>query len=767
MPLIHKSSVSELARFSECPQLFSNADAGIWRMEVGRQWHDTLAAQATELNPHTLTEFPVDGILHVRNWQIQLKGRIDQWIPAPNGGCIREIKTIQAMEGDDATLRRQYPEYILQTALYGALMLSANPGAAITMELAFVDIADGMTHCIKLDDQDQQALDKHLNHFVDYLEHRRQFRQNFFHCNLPPPFSQWREGQQSLHQDLQKAISEDSIIYLEAPTGFGKTGVALDVALHALQKDQIDRIVYLTGKSSGQIPVVDHLRQLGAFSLRYFQMRNRSLHQSPFADTSAAMSPEESRQRWEQLGMRPHDLFEEGSATVAHRTVMEIAEQTGIDAYAISRLLLRYAEVWIGDYNYLFHPGSHRVFTEQPNWDPARTLVLIDEAHNLPARVADAWSCSWESTRIAELLSWIHYESPGSPLIRHLDRLLSMLNKKCLSRECEPHEVDELLDWLQQFATSLEQTHCDWLQMPENTREALWDLMATHTRGLNPLNRPLYWRPKRGEIRMICQDPSAIIKDRILPLRQCIFMTATLGPLSYFQSRCGLQEKGSHQIGEAPWMKGAYSMAVDQRADTRYQQRRKNLPLTAQTIADFKKNHSLPVVVFTPSFDYASQIEEQLAFQHPYLRSVRQPSNLPQSEQATWIEEQLPFVDIMLLVMGSRFAEGIDMLGGRIERAIVVGPALPSPDPVLEAKTRNHPLPRAQAFEQLYQIPGMIRVSQSIGRLVRAPGQQVSIILHCQRFAEPTYQNLLPQHCQGGTLITNNTDLNNWLETLI
>jgi Rad3-related DNA helicase len=210
-------------------------------------------------------------------------------------------------------------------------------------------------------------------------------------------------------------------------------------------------------------------------------------------------------------------------------------------------------------------------------------------------------------------------------------------------------------------------------------------------------------------------------------------------------------------------MNGAFSIAVDQRADTRYQQRRKNLPLTAKTIADFKHDHHLPVVVFTPSFDYAAQIEEQLAFHHPYLRSIRQPSDLPQSEQATWIEEQLPFVDIMLLIMGSRFAEGIDMLGGRIERAIVVGPALPSPDPILEAKTRNHPLPREQAFEQLYQIPGMIRVSQSIGRLVRAPGQQVSIILHCQRFAEPAYQNLLPPQCQGGTLITSDRDLENWI----
>lgn len=763
MPLIHQSSVSELARFSECPELFGNSDAGIWRMEAGRQWHDTLAAQAVKLNPLTITEFAIENTLFVRNWQIQLKGRIDHWIPSPNGGCIREIKTIQKLEGDDSTLRRQYPEYFLQTALYGALMQAAKPTATLIMELAFVDINDGMTHCVKLDDQDRSLLNKHLHHFVDYLEDRRLFRERFFHCTLPPPFEEWRDGQQALHRQLQESMSNDSIIYLEAPTGFGKTGVALDVALRRLQKDHIDRIVYLTGKSSGQLPVIGHLGKLSDLSLRYFQMRNRSLHQSPFASTSAAMSPEELRERWQQAGLRPNDLFEEGSGTVSHDTIMRIADQTGIDAYAISRLLLRYAEVWIGDYNYLFHPGSHRVFTEQPNWDPARTLVLIDEAHNLPSRVADAWSCAWESTRIAELLSWIHYESPGSPLIRHLDRLLSILNKKSPAGECEPQETEQLLDWLEQFATSLEQYHCDWLQMPENIREALWDLLATHTRGLNPLNRPLYWRPKRGEIRMICQDASAIIENRLQTLGQCIFMTATLGPLSYFQSRCGLKNRGTHLVGEAPWMENAYAMAVDQRADTRFQQRRANLPLTTQTIADFKDNHPHPVVVFTPSFDYASQIEEQLSFRHPYLRSVRQPPDLPQGEQATWIEEQLPFVDIMFLVMGSRFAEGIDMLGGRIERAIVVGPALPSPDPILEAKTRNHPLPRAQAFEELFQIPGMIRVSQSIGRLVRAPGQKVHIILHCQRFAEATYQNLLPPHCRGGTLITNDDDLKNWL----
>ena len=120
------------------------------------------------------------------------------------------------------------------------------------------------------------------------------------------------------------------------------------------------------------------------------------------------------------------------------------------------------------------------------------------------------------------------------------------------------------------------------------------------------------------------------------------------------------------------------------------------------------------------------------------------------------------------LVLGSGFAEGIDLLGGRVTHAMVVGPALPEVNAVQKARLdtlERAGLKRDAAFQRVYQVPGMQRVNQAVGRLVRAPGQRAKVLLHCRRFIEPSYAALLDPAYQFGVTIADDGELAGWLGT--
>ncbi|MCX6932694.1 MAG: helicase, partial [Verrucomicrobia bacterium] len=142
-----------------------------------------------------------------------------------------------------------------------------------------------------------------------------------------------------------------------------------------------------------------------------------------------------------------------------------------------------------------------------------------------------------------------------------------------------------------------------------------------------------------------------------------------------------------------------------------------------------------------------------------------QPRLTDLAAQTAWVEESLVLTDALFLVLGSSFAESIDLLGGRVTHAMVIGPALPEVNAVQRARIAElRDLGREAAFRRVYQIPGMAKVNQALGRLVRAPGQRARVLLHCRRFAELSYAQLLARDYQFGQNIATDSELTAWLD---
>src|SRR5208337_4998621 len=171
----------------------------------------------------------------------------------------------------------------------------------------------------------------------------------------------------------------------------------------------------------------------------------------------------------------------------------------------------------------------------------------------------------------------------------------------------------------------------------------------------------------------------------------------------------------------------------------------------AATVAALSRSASSAVAVFFPSYAYAEAVGREMALASPSLRVALQPRQASLSAQAAWVEASLADSDALFLVLGSGFAESIDLLGGRVTHAMIVGPALPEVNAVQRARLQElSELGREAAVERVYRIPGMQKVNQALGRLVRAPGQSARVLLHCRRFAEPGYERLLAPEYRSG-----------------
>lgn len=768
-------AAGELADFRSGPRESGHGRVGRWRTEAGVAWHRELQDQvtrerATAGDDAARYEVPISATWTHQGWTIEIQGRIDQVLVAGARTVLREVKTVRRpLPERPDFLRESYASYFAQAATYQVLagLLPDYAQQRVEAELMFVDIGTGTTQCVPLADDAQALFDAQVRVLWDFLEARRGARDRLDAARFLPPFDELRPGQEHVDEALDRAATQARILAFEAPTGFGKTGYALHFALRQLKARAVDRVVYLTGKSTGQLQVVNELERTWPGVVRYYQMRSKAEHaiRSPMhsCDDYGGGCRDGIEERWAQADLRPSQLLATGPLDLP--SVRAMGERTGVCPFEISRAVLAYADLWIGDYNYIFHPRSSGVFRYQPGFDPARTLVLVDEAHNLPSRVASAWSGELQAARLNELAVELSFAGAPQGLQRAVENLHHHVQRQrpTVRIDLAGHYI--LRDLLADLDTQLNAAPLDPELMRPGAMEALWEMAGLMVTLEHDHLDLLLWVPDSGTVRVTCLDASWETGRQLREFGQVMLLSATLRPLPQFVSSLGLTPTDvAHVPAQAPWRIDAYDVAVDCRVDTRFRTRTRHLGHTAETILSLYIAAAGPVIVLFPSYKYAGDIANVLLTLDPGLRVALQPRGVDLAGQRVFVEESLIASDVLMLVMGSGFTEGIDALGGRVSHAMVVSPGLPEADAVQAARMESlSHLPQGRAFHEVYQVPGMRKVNQALGRLVRAPGQRAKVLLHCRRFAESSFQSLLDDDFQPRKLVRTDDDLREWL----
>ncbi len=835
-------SVGEFSDFTTGPHDAGGGQAGLWRAQLGTHWHNELRARASEETPGAEFEVAITGRIFHGGWTLALTGRIDQLVRTTAALTLREIKTVtRPLPVDESVLRADYPGYFIQLASYLTLAriapssfgkesssLVTGPmsltSSALRAELVFVETGSGLSQTVPLTSADEGLFRAQLERVAEFLNLRLRARERLRGLRFQSPFTTLRPGQETTQAELTTSFEQQPLVLFEAPTGFGKTGVLLEFALGQLRAGHFDRALYLTSKSTGQLQVVRTLSAMTAgpsgagksdkvkvesapasgLSPPNFQLsttatpvavwhvRNKSEHciNATFHCVRESCGYlDRLEARWPASGLSRFYLFEN------HPRDLDTLRAAGRDAricpYEITRAALAFNDVWIGDYNYVFAPRTRPLFYHQPGFDPARTLLILDEAHNLPSRVADAHSHAARAEDARALLGELEHLHAPTPLVRAWESWSRLLTALQPVDALDPALEADIADTLAKIASQLADLPLDYAALGPHFSGQLWQVQQLNEWLADARLKKLLWCPRPGELAFTCLDAADAIGETLREYGGVVLASATLTPMENFAESCGISDFGhrkqdnaeadtglenfpvsgirnpqsafAHLRAHTPWRDAAYDIAVDARVDTTFQQRSRYFATTAATIAALQASARGPVAVFFPSYAYAESIARELERTAP-LRVAVQPRLHDLAAQTAWVEQSLAFTDALFLVLGSSFAEGIDALGGRVTHAMVVGPALPEVNPVQRARLAEFsPLGREAAFRRVYQIPGMTKVNQALGRLVRAPGQRARVILHCRRFLEPAYASLLAHDYQFGFNVLDEADLATWL----
>jgi DNA excision repair protein ERCC-2 len=770
---IVRMGVGELAEFRLGPRDSGSREAGRWRMELGSQWHKRLqteeaAKQAVTGGTEPRFEVVVTGTVIHEGWRFELNGRIDQVITDGARKVLREVKTVShPLPMREDKLRGMYPGYFAQVGAYRVLC-GLNPESGLKdalAELVFVDCDEGTRQIVPVDDEMRSHFDAQIALVWEFAESRRTSRARVLSADIAPPFEAERIGQAGAEKSLYEASLRSKIVLWEAPTGFGKTAYALYNALTRMKSGLFDRAIYVTGRSTGQLQVVKEISRRWANVVRCQQMRSHAEHaiRSPMHTCGESGSCRDGiEEAWRRAGINPARIAANGPLELADARAL--GESTGVCPFEITRSVLPFSDVWIGDYNYVFHPRACGVFMEQPGFDAKRTLLIIDEAHNIPPRVADAWSASLEARHLEDLSVELSFAHPEARLRRSLDSLQSFVSRLNKCDRQDDTVLYEVRDLLRGYVDAMQAAPIDAEALRPGAMEALWELADA----VGPLENEnlelLLWSKERGRLEITCLDASREIAARLKEFGGVLMMSATLRPLDNLLAACGLDAKQAEFIRSvAPWRGMGYEVAVDCRVDTRLKARPRSMPLTAETIADICGAAKGPVAAIFPSYKYAQDVADALS-EVASLRVALQPRGLDLEGQRLFVEDSLAGVDVLMLVLGTGFTEGIDALGGKVSHAVVVSPALPEADAVQSARMEAaRGASSVKAFHDVYMVPGIRKVNQAMGRLVRAPGQSAKVLLHCRRFSEPDYTALLDEDFRPQEAIASREDLLRWL----
>lgn len=758
-------SVGELARFS----LLSGPEegGGRWRAELGTHWHEVLRRQAEEAEEGWRFEQKVTGSLQQERWTFDLEGRIDQFLPGPDP-LLREIKTVSTpLPADEGQHRSTYPAYFHQAMLYAFLVgkMSAFPQT----ELVLLGISSGLTQTVRLGDPDLESLHAHLSRIAALLEERRSHFGSLRKRSVPAAFAHLREGQAQAQAALGKALNEGGApVLFEAPTGFGKTGLVLEQALKRLASGEVERILVLTGKNTGHTPIIGQLESFRERipELTLHALRSRQDHELE-DEAVSDLSRREMLERWSRSGLSAQSLLADGILGLDE--VRALGARHGIPPWIISRMLLPYADVWIADFNYLFDPVVARVPESVPGYHPRRSLLIIDEAHNLPDRVAACHSHALRMDLVDKVLTEVQFARFPGDLVRHLDLLLAHLSRQRPTEELDPPQEAEYLELIGELAQRVSDGLTCLEDLSESSRDWLWSLGDLLRDAGNKEVPMRIYSPSKGTVQFSCLNAAALIAPVLEGFRQTVLMSATLRPWPVYTDSIGLPGvKATRRIkGEAPWLEGRFYVVIDARVDTRFRHRERFSDLTARTIGQSAEISGSCIAVFFPSYRYAELVLERMPFLFPTLRCELQPKGLTLEEQNQFLESALLFDDVLFLVLGSRFGEGIDILGGRLETAIIVSPALPEANAIQKARQEALPGSREAAFHSVFRVPGMRRITQAVGRLVRSPDHRARVLLHGKRFVEPVFQDLLPEYLHPSSVAVTDEDMERlWLRQL-
>jgi Rad3-related DNA helicase len=712
------------------------------------------------------SEVALEGVVGL----LRVRGRVDGHDPRRR--CLEEIKTIRGTPEDIPENRRRLHWAQLQT--YGALWCRSRGADEIDLALVYVDaltlhetVLRERCAAADLEADFVERCGRFAARAAQEAAHRRARDRAL--TRLPFPQGSFRPGQRGLAEAVYRAAVAGRSLLAQAPTGIGKTIGTLYPLLRAMPGQRLDKIAYLTCKGTGRIAALEALAAVRqalptkAPPLRVLvQVAKDQACEHPDKACHGESCPLAAG-FYDRLPAARAEAVAAGWLDAAAQR--QAARDHGICPYYLGQELLRWADVVVGDVHHLFDPnGQLHGLSLAQGW---RMGVLVDEAHNLLERARRMYSAELSLAQIKAA----RQAAPASlrPALGRLLRAARELADAQTATYAAKEEIPAALtDALQAVVIVL----AEYLQLHPLTTgvvlnfhflvlrfQQLADSFARHS--VFDIERGDAGPPTPGEdgrigaappdagtdtfFRIRNVVPAGFLRPRFEACRTTTLFSATLGPPRYLQDLLGLREDTAWIDVPPVFPPGNLVVRIADRVSTRFRHRAASLDALVDLLARQFQDQPGNYLAFFSSFHYADQAAARLALRHPQVAQWSQSRTMDEDSRREFLARFAPDGrGIGFAVLGGSFSEGIDLPGSRLIGAFVATLGLPPPTPVQQQfKARLDAIFGAgHGYADL--VPGMQRVIQAAGRVLRTPEDRGWLWLIDDRYRRPAVQALLP-----------------------
>ena len=694
--------------------------------------------------------------------QLVVRGRADGFDPGRQ--VLEEIKTFKGDLDRMPANHRQL--HWAQAKVYGALLCRQLGLPALTVSLVYFDIGKQqeapplLQRCTA---EELQAFFEALcERFLAWaeLELAHRARRDAALTRLRFPHDEFRAGQRELAKTVFNAARVGRCLLAQAPTGIGKTIATLFPMLKACPGQELDKIFFLTAKGSGRSLALDALATIRRtdpdLPLRVIELVAREKSCEHPDKVCHGESCPLAQGFYDRLPAARAAGVSAGALT--RESLREIALAHSVCPYYLGQELARWSDVIVGDYNHFFDSSAllHGL-TLANAW---RAGVLVDEAHNLVDRARAMYSASLHSAQ----LRGVRMSAPPA-LKKPLDRLQRSWTR--LVKRADDDAPYVVLDEPPRaFASAL-----------QDASAAIAEHLADHPAGVDSGLLRFYFdalqftrlldsfgthslfdvtRDASGEAAgrrrtgsTLCVRnvlPAPFLKPRFAAVHSTVLFSATLTPWNFYANTLGLPEDTAWLDVEAPFRAEQLSVRIVREVSTRYRHRSRSLAPIAQLIAAQYAAAPGNYIAFFSSFDYLEQALNEFSARHPRIPIWQQGRRMDERERQGFLERfAVDGCGVGFAVLGGTFAEGIDLAGTRLIGAFIATLGLPQFNPVNEELRRRLDGAFGTGYDYAYLFPGVRKVVQAAGRVIRTLSDCGSVHLIDDRFARPEVLRLLPR----------------------
>lgn len=679
-----------------------------------------------------------------------VRGRADGYDPAQN--LLEEIKTYRGRL-DSMPARHRHLHWA-QLRVYGHLLCQARGLERLELALVYFDIGKQSETALR-ETASAAALASHFatlcERFVAWAAQELAHRQarDAALAALRFPHAEFRPGQRQLAETVFRANSSGRCVLAQAPTGIGKTVGSLFPVLKAAPAHKIDKVFFLSAKTPGRQLALDALQRIATPGqpMRVLELVARdSACEHPDKACHGDSCPL-ARGFYDRL---PAARQAASALPVLDRaTLRATALAYDICPYYLGSEMARWSDVIVGDYNYYYDSGALlHALAAANQW---RVSVLVDEAHNLVSRARAMYSAALSRSALREA------RAVAPPAIKKaLDRVarnwtelakaedapyqvLAALPAKLIGNlQGAAGDIGELLaEQPAPLAPALQRFYFDALQFARLAESfgghSLCDLTADGQPGGATLC-----------IRNIV--PAPFLKPRFALAHASALFSATLSPWHYYSDALGMPADTAFIDVESPFSAVQLQVHVVERISTRFAHRARSVAPIADLVARQYDTQPGNYLAFFSSFDYLEQVADACAARHPELPQWRQQRRMDEAERAAFLARfTLDGRGVGFAVLGGAFGEGIDLPGARLIGAFIATLGLPQINPVNEQVRQRMQASFGAGYDYTYLYPGIQKVVQAAGRVIRSSSDRGVVYLIDDRFAQPAVQALLPR----------------------